>query len=150
MLYSRAAEYAIRAFVYLARQPEGQYAMTRTIAQAEQIPGHFLAKILQDLARKGMLRSVRGPSGGFCLRMPAGQIKLLQIVEAMDGPAIADSANRIPWALDSWRPLHSRIMDSLGQSTILDIAKEIDAQAAAAKTGAEKNSRLRKSLVRKK
>ena len=51
MLYSKSAEYAIRAFVNLSQVPEGKYAMVKNIAQQEDIPTHFLAKILQQLAR---------------------------------------------------------------------------------------------------
>ena len=68
MIYSRSAEYAIRAFVHLAQVPEGKYAMVKNIAEQEDIPAHFLAKILQQLARKGLLRSSKGPTGGFALR----------------------------------------------------------------------------------
>src|SRR5688572_29674406 len=117
MIYSRTAEYAIRAFVFLARVPEGKYAMAKTIAEREQIPAHFLAKILQDMARKGFLRSNKGPAGGFSLRIPAAQIRLLQVIEALDGSSLAGSAAQIPWVLDSWRSLYSRIMDSLGRTT---------------------------------
>ena len=49
MIYSRSAEYAIRAFVHLAQVPEGKYAMVKNIAEQEEIPAHFLAKILQQL-----------------------------------------------------------------------------------------------------
>ena len=102
MIYSRSAEYAIRSFVYLARIPDGKFAMARHIAKEEQIPAHFLAKILQELTRKGLLRSNKGPSGGFSLRVPAGQIRLLDLVEALDGPALAESLDQAPWILDSW------------------------------------------------
>ena len=69
MIYSRSAEYAIRAFVHLAQVQEGKYAMVKNIAEQEDIPAHFLAKILQQLARKGLLRSSKGPTGGFALRV---------------------------------------------------------------------------------
>ena len=131
MIYSRSAEYAIRSFVYLARVPSGKYAMARRIAEQEQIPTHFLAKILQDLTRKGMLRSSKGPSGGFALRTPASQIRLLDLVEALDGRALAESVDEAPWVLDSWRDLHSRIMDYLERNTIADVAKALDEKKAA-------------------
>ena len=137
MIYSRTAEYAIRAFVFLARVPEGKYAMAKTIAEREQIPAHFLAKILQDMARKGFLRSNKGPSGGFSLRIPAAQIRLLQVIEALDGSSLAGSAAQIPWVLDSWRSLHSRIMDYLERNTIADVAKALDNK----KSAAEKSKR---------
>jgi Rrf2 family protein len=132
MLYSRSVEYAIRSFAYLARIPDGQFAMARHIAEEEQIPAHFLAKILQELTRKGLLRSNKGPSGGFALKVPAGQIKLLHLVEALDGNALAESLDHAPWNLDSWKDLHSRIMDYLGRNTIADVAKALDQKKAAA------------------
>src|SRR5512142_1322968 len=85
MIYSRSTEYAIRAFVNLAQVQEGKYAMVKQIAEQEGIPAHFLAKILQQLARKGLLRSSKGPTGGFSLRTPAADISLIQLVEALDG-----------------------------------------------------------------
>ena len=99
MIYSRSAEYAIRSFVYLARVPDGKFAMARNIAEKEKIPAHFLAKILQELTRKGLLRSSKGPSGGFALRVPASQIRLLDLVEALDGTRAGRIAR--PGALDS-------------------------------------------------
>ena len=131
MIYSRSAEYAIRSLVHLARIPEGKFAMARNIAQEEKIPAHFLAKILQELARKGMLSSNRGPSGGFSLRIPAAKIKLLDLVEALDGNALAESLNQTPWILDSWKDLHSRIMSYLECNTIEDVAEALDRKKAA-------------------
>src|ERR1700683_768221 len=87
MLYSRSVEYAIRSCVHLAQLPGGQYAMVKQIAAEEEIPAHFLAKILQQLTRKGLLRSSKGPTGGFSLRVPPDDIRLLDIIEALDGLA---------------------------------------------------------------
>ena len=70
MIYSRSAEYAIRAFVHLAQVPEGKYAMVKNIAEQEDIPAHFLAKILQQLARKGLLALQQRAHGRF---RPAGR-----------------------------------------------------------------------------
>src|SRR5215469_11126861 len=127
MIYSRSAEYAIRSFVYLAQIPDGKFAMARHIAEEEQIPAHFLAKILQELTRKGLLRSNKGPSGGFSLRLPANQIRLLDLVEAL-----AESLDQAPWVLDSFRDLHSRIMGYLESNTIADVVKALEHKKAAA------------------
>src|ERR1700736_6204326 len=85
MIYSKSSEYGIRAAIHLAQLPDGGYAMAKDIAQEEEIPAPFLAKILQEMARKGVLRSVKGPSGGFCLKKKASEIRLLDIVAAIDG-----------------------------------------------------------------
>lgn len=135
MIYSRSAEYAIRAFVHLAEVPPGKYAMVKQIAGQAEIPAHFLAKILQQLARKGFLRSSKGPTGGFSLRQSAGDITILQIVESIDGledyhrcPAgMAECNDQQPCGMhDSWKGLRSRIMDYLEQTSIEDLAKALE------------------------
>jgi Rrf2 family transcriptional regulator, iron-sulfur cluster assembly transcription factor len=135
MIYSRSSEYAIRAFVHLAQVPEGKYAMVKQIAAEEEIPSHFLAKILQQLARKGLLRSSKGPTGGFSLRVSADEVRLVDIVEALDGlgeyqkcaSGLAECTDDMPCALhDSWKVLRSRIMDYLGRNTIADLAKTLE------------------------
>lgn len=135
MIYSRSAEYAIRAFVHLAQVPDGKFAMVKQIAEQEGIPGHFLAKILQQLARKGLLRSSKGPTGGFCLRGPSNEISLIQIVEALDGlqdyqkcvSGLAECTDDAPCGMhDSWKLLRSRIMDYLEQTTIADLTAALE------------------------
>jgi Rrf2 family protein len=135
MIYSRSAEYAIRAFVHLAQVPEGKFAMVKNIAEQEEIPAHFLAKILQQLARKGLLRSSKGPTGGFALRVAPSEVRLLDIVEALDGltayqqcaSGLSECSDEMPCSMhDSWMSLRSRIMDYLGRNTIADLAKALE------------------------
>jgi Rrf2 family protein len=135
MIYSRSAEYAIRAFVHLAQVPEGRFAMVKNIAEEEDIPAHFLAKILQQLARKGLLRSSKGPTGGFSLRVDPAEISLMDIVDALDGMApyqqcasgLAECSDEMPCSMhDSWVALRSRIMDYLGKNTIADLVKALE------------------------
>ncbi len=135
MIYSRASEYAIRAFMHLAQVPDGRYVMVKQIAEREKIPGHFLAKILQQLARKGLLRSSKGPNGGFALRQPASQIALVHIVEALDGLAdfekcvsgLAECTDDAPCPMhDAWKDLRSRIMEYLERTTIADLVKALE------------------------
>ena len=87
-MYSRSVEYALRALTYLARQPKGSQKLARQIARSERVPAFFLAKTLQQLARHGMLRSVKGPTGGFALDRPAGKITMMEVVEVLDGADI--------------------------------------------------------------
>jgi Rrf2 family protein len=135
MIYSRSAEYAIRAFVYLAEVPPGKYAMVKQIAEHADIPSHFLAKILQQLARKSFLRSSKGPTGGFCLRMPAADVSMLSIVDAVDGLAdfqrcpagMAECNDQQPCGMhDTWKALRSRIMEYLERTTISELARALE------------------------
>ena len=131
MIYSRSAEYAIRAFVHLARVPDGRFAMVKQIAEEEEIPTHFLAKILQQLARKGLLRSSKGPTGGFSLRQSPQEVSLLNIVEALDGlqeyqrcaSGLAECNDDMPCGMhESWKALRSRIIEYLEGTSIADVA----------------------------
>jgi Rrf2 family iron-sulfur cluster assembly transcriptional regulator len=133
LIYSQSSKYAIRAFVYLARLPEGQFAMVKNIAQEERIPAHFLAKILQQIARKGLLRSNKGPTGGFCLNVPAKKLKLIDIVDTVDGMSnFTACAGGLPECnsaracslCDRWKPVQSRIMTFLGKTTIADLVRD--------------------------
>src|SRR5437899_292650 len=150
MIYSRSAEYAIRAFVHLAQVPEGKYAMVKNIAEQEAIPAHFLAKILQQLARKGLLRSSKGPTGGFALKVDAQEIRLLDIVEALDGLApyqqcamgLDECNDEMPCGVhDSWALLRSRIMEYLGRNTIADLAISLELKKKALAAGKKGKAR---------
>jgi Rrf2 family iron-sulfur cluster assembly transcriptional regulator len=135
MIYSRSVEYAIRALVFLSQVPEGELAMARHIAQQEDIPSYFLAKILQQLARKGLLRSSKGPTGGFALRREPEDIFLMDIVEALDGLAgyencacgLAECNDHMPCGMhDSWKALRSRIIGYLEETSIAEITMALE------------------------
>jgi Rrf2 family transcriptional regulator, iron-sulfur cluster assembly transcription factor len=134
MIYSRSAEYAIRGCVHMAALAPGEYALVKDIAAEAAIPSHFLAKILQDLARAGFLKSSKGPGGGFRLNQSAAEISMLRIVEAVDGAGRYDRCiggspecnDRAPCGMhDSWKALRSRIIDYLGGTSIADLAKSL-------------------------
>jgi len=134
MIYSRSAEYAIRGCIHMAALAPGEYAMVKNIAAEAGIPSHFLAKILQDLARDGFVKSSKGPGGGFRLNLPAAEISILRIVEAVDGAGRFDRCiggspecnDRSPCGMhDSWKALRSRIIDYLGGTSIADLAKSL-------------------------
>ena len=85
LIFSRHCEYALQSVLYLALSPKGEMTNIKELTKALGIPYHFLGKIMQDLSRKGILTSQKGPHGGFALRRRPEQITLLQIVEAIDG-----------------------------------------------------------------
>jgi Rrf2 family iron-sulfur cluster assembly transcriptional regulator len=133
LIYSQSSKYAIRAFVNLAHQPEGHFAMVKNIAEEEQIPSHFLAKILQQIARKGLLKSSKGPTGGFCLKVSPSKLKLIDIVDAVDGMSnFTACAGGLPECnsaqacslCERWKPVQSRIMVFLGKTTIADLVRD--------------------------
>jgi Rrf2 family protein len=86
MKLTRASNYALQALVYLLEQPPEKSVASHVVAEARDIPERFLLKVLQPLVSAGVLRSIKGPNGGYRLARPAKQITLLEVVEAVDGP----------------------------------------------------------------
>jgi Rrf2 family protein len=85
-MFSKACEYGIRAMLYIARtSKEGARVGIRDISKAIDSPEPFMAKILQDLSRKGLVLSIKGPNGGFYMDSSHLKISLADIVTAIDG-----------------------------------------------------------------
>lgn len=86
MQLSRKADYALRAVTHFAGLPKGQLSSIGTVAEAQQIPREFLAKILKDLTWAGILVSYQGVTGGYRLARAPKDISFLNVIEAMEGP----------------------------------------------------------------
>lgn len=85
-MFSKAAEYAIRALIYLSlcHEQGKERVGLKEIAGEIDIPERFTANILQDLGRKGLIASVKGLGGGFYIPAP-DELTLMEIVAAIDG-----------------------------------------------------------------
>lgn len=83
-LFHAPTRYALQALIRLP--DDGSYRLARNLAKDLDLPGPFLAKILQDLGHHGILESHRGPGGGFRLSRRPEHITLREIVVAMEGP----------------------------------------------------------------
>ncbi|UCF67905.1 MAG: Rrf2 family transcriptional regulator [Acidobacteriota bacterium] len=83
-MISSTALHAVRALSQLAELPEGDYSGAGALARAVEAPANYLGKLLQELARWGLLESRKGLGGGFRLARPAAAISLLEIVEPID------------------------------------------------------------------
>ena len=88
MRLSARADYALRAAIELAAA-EGDRVTADHLSQAQGIPGQFLATILTHLRRSNIVRSQRGPDGGFWLARPAAAISLAEIIRALDGQSLS-------------------------------------------------------------
>lgn len=85
-MFSTSCHYGLQAMCYLARKnADSEIVDLSEISEAQQIPKHFLSKILQQLVKGKLLSSMRGPNGGFQLTKPPIQIKLIDIVRIIDG-----------------------------------------------------------------
>lgn len=142
MIYSSACEYAIRAASYLAfrHDDEGALVKLRDIAEAEGLPPPFLSSILQRLVTAGLLRSARGPTGGYGLQRPPDRITLLDIKAAVDGTAELEAcavgldacSDEMPCPLhDTWKPIRQQIRAYLEGTTLQDMASALEEKRAA-------------------
>ena len=85
-MVSKTCEYAIRAMLFIAQKSKSNTKVgVKHIAKAIDSPESFIAKILQELSRKGLLLSAKGPTGGFFLDNSLLKQSLADIVSAVDG-----------------------------------------------------------------
>ncbi len=84
MILSQTAVYALRAVIHLAESDGEDLVRVDDMAEALDVPRNYLSKILHTLARSGVLRSTRGPGGGFRLAIPAHELRLLDVVSNFD------------------------------------------------------------------
>ena len=122
MKLSRASSYAVHALAYLAESRSGKLTSAEEIATAKGLPVMFLRKCLHSLQQTGILRSQKGPTGGYRLARPPAAVTLLEIVEAVDGPICGDA----PFAGDSKATFDSklqRICDKIADGTRAELQK---------------------------
>jgi Rrf2 family protein len=86
MQITRQADYALRAMLYLSRMEPETRAATSQIADIQQIPPSFLAKIISQLSIAGLIHTSRGARGGVSLARNPEDISVLDVVESIDGP----------------------------------------------------------------
>jgi Rrf2 family protein len=130
-MFSQTVEYALRAVVYLARKPDVP-STTEEVADATKVPAAYLAKILQGLARAGVVRSQRGVGGGVMLARPADGVTILEVVNAVEP---IKRIRTCPLGLASHGanlcPLHKRVdaalamvEEAFGNSTLAEVLSE--------------------------
>jgi len=137
MIYSRRCEYAIRALSYLARRSveEGngeELVRLPEMAEAQDLPVAYARKICRDMVQLDLLRSARGPHGGYALARPPSEISLLEIRHAVDGTADLEGCavgldpctDETPCSLhDTWKPLRERLRRYLEETTLGEVAR---------------------------
>jgi len=85
-MFSKTCEYAIRALIYVAQKSkDGSRVGIKEIAAGIDSPEYFIAKILQELSKKGFVQSAKGPNGGFYMEHENLSISIAEIVKEIDG-----------------------------------------------------------------
>lgn len=137
MIYTDSGKYAIRAVTYLAGcTPEELPVSAADVAEAEDIPPYYLAKVLQDLAREGLLDSVRGRGGGFLLDREPDKISVLDVLKAVENISrlekecvlgLDDCSDQAPCPLHNmWKNYRESLVAKLSEMTVADLVVELE------------------------
>ena len=133
MKLGREIAYGIVGLLALAAKPSGTVMLLRDIAGVGRVPRSFLAKIFQKLARHGIVRSLRGAVRGYVLARPLKEIKLKEIVLAIEGPDLFERcifwsdrcADSNPCPLhEQWKQIKQKSFGKLmDETTLADLMK---------------------------
>ncbi len=133
MQVSRKIDYALRAVIHLANEEASARACSvGEIAERERVPRQFLEKIVQELIHKGLVRSHRGPHGGYVLARPAEQVTFRDVIEAVEGPISLNVCTAEPADCSLlgmcgmervWREGQRRVMELFESTTIADVRR---------------------------
>ncbi len=136
MIYTDSGKYAIRALTCMAGQEDRQNPVSAAdVAEAENIPPFYLAKVLQDLARADLLNSVRGRGGGFVLKRAPEDIKILDILESVEDIrrlttecvlGLDECNDDVPCPLhETWKRFRENLLGDLDKLTLQDLVVEL-------------------------
>jgi Rrf2 family protein len=130
---SKKADYALIAMKHLALRPDQAASSAREIAEQYDIPVELMAKVLQRLAREGLLASHQGTRGGYQLSRPPANISVADVIQAVDGPLTVTACSTEEENCDQyskcsvrdplWK-IKERILVALQTCSITELASE--------------------------
>jgi Rrf2 family protein len=132
MKISTKGHYGLRALIELAhRYGDGRPTQSGDVAARQAIPESYLEQLMTTLRRAGFVRSVRGPQGGHSLARPPGEIRVNEVIEALEGPIVAidclDEASDCAKGggcaqAEMWAAVRDAVVSVLANTTIADLA----------------------------
>lgn len=135
-MFSKACEYGIRAFIFIvAKSQSGQKVGIREICKDIGVPEHFTAKILQNLSRMELIRSIKGPHGGFYVEEDAQPILLIDVVKAIDGNklftgcglGLKECSEKKPCPIHyEFKEIRDSLQEMLENTSIQDLTKDLE------------------------
>lgn len=141
MQLTRAADYGVRVMIHLATLPRDMRVLLPALAEATGAPESFLSKVLQALARAGLITSRRGKAGGFTILSRGRGASMYDVIRAIDGPislnvclvngSSCERSGTCP-AHPVWARAQRAMLDVLERSSIAELAGQaVGAQQAA-------------------
>ncbi len=137
MKISTKGRYGLRILLDLALHDSETPRLIRDIASSQQISEKYISRLIIDLRRAGMVRSIRGAKGGFRIAKKPETITLLDVVEVMEGPLSIVDCVRFPEKCNRtancatreiWNKLNSEIRESMSRITLADILENYKRQ----------------------
>lgn len=131
MQLTRTTDYAVRAMTYLADRVPGTRATVGAVSAAAGVTPPLMSKVLQRLVSARLVVSYRGKEGGFNLARPAGEISLLDVLVAMEGPLClnvcllpGEACSRQPWCAAHlvWAEVQRKVGAILDAASIAELA----------------------------
>jgi len=112
---SNKGRYGVRAMFDIAFHNEGRATQIREIAERQDIPARFLEQIFQDLKRAGLVSSKRGPRGGYQLAKASSEIRIGDILRALEGPIVLDGDDELKTGDETSRALTNEVLGEIAQ-----------------------------------
>lgn len=135
MRVSARTEYALLALMEIAAHSADTPLQSKDIAARAGIPKPFLDQLLMDLRRSGLIRSIRGPGGGYALGRPAAEVTVRDVIEVVEGHVLhtqcgikapdGSPCRRLALCalLEVWRRVDRSIIEVLSRTTLADLAE---------------------------
>ena len=135
-MFSKSCEYAIKAMIFVAQKSKDEVRVgVKDIAKGIDAPEHFIAKILQDLGKKKLVNSVKGPNGGFYMDKINLKSSIADVVKAIDGDSIykdcviglklCSEKNPCPVHFE-YKEIKKNLITMLEENTIADFNEKLD------------------------
>lgn len=131
MIISKTLDYAVRTLIHLGKQPSEKTILMKEIAETQKIPSSYLAKVMRQLVKAGIVFSEYGPNGGYSLKKNPSEITLKQVYEAVEGELKMIECFDAPGSFcvftsqcgqaDIWYEIEAKLIKILESITIQDI-----------------------------
>jgi len=125
-IFSKKVKYGLAALFELAKNYNLGYTQIKDIASVQNIPQNYLEQLLSILKKAGLVESMRGPQGGYKLNREASKIRVIDIIEALDGPLTLSDSSRPSEVLNIyWEEIEAQFKNLLNNTLEKLINEEI-------------------------